>query len=177
MRAGRISRAVGYPAAVAACVLGLAAVPGTAAAHGSQQGRGCVTLEGLREVTHLTMHDGGAPGPGAGDLIESHNELFDARGRLFGTSDGTIGVYAHPVTGELWEWVVATDRLPGGKVVWAGQFKLGPAVAGEVVTLPATGVSGKYKGKTGERWFRLVDRPAENSTELDSGVSLCRRRH
>lgn len=171
-----LGASLALPAAIPAAAWAAGAAPvRPATADGDSTPPGwCAVVDNLTEVSHLTFYDGGAPGPGPGDVVYYHDELYDAAGRQVGTSDGQALVYADPSNGELMESVTNTDHLMNGAVFSAGSLSVRAAAAGEVQSVYAVGTAGRYLNRTGTRSVQLVARVDSVTSISKASISVCR---
>ncbi len=127
-------------------------------------------------MSHLTFHDAGAPGPGPGDSLVYHDEIYDAAGTQVAFEDGTAVLYLDPVDGSLREWLAVDLELTNGSsIFWYGSESLAGGAAGEKQVLSAVGTGGELRGMTGTFWFQLLSRPAPDLSLFAGGYTLCNR--
>nr|7X81_A Chain A, PloI4 [Micromonospora sp.]7X81_B Chain B, PloI4 [Micromonospora sp.] len=132
-----------------------------------------INLEDIKEIMHTTIRLGGKPESGEaaelpiflGSSVEFEAELYDADGTQIGTAKGTSVIFAE-ADGTVMQIVSAfDDYTDGGRVTWSGAYTMFPT--DEPKSVPAQGVSGRYRGLSGTRTFQLLERP-------DPGTSLVR---
>ncbi|WFE39903.1 hypothetical protein [Micromonospora sp. WMMD998] len=154
----------------ATAVLGGSAASAVPAAHP----RPCVVTADLTDQSHLTKHDGRAPGTTDGDTVVYHDDVYNAAGELVVTGEGTALVYTNPVDGTLWEWLAVTVQMPsGGTLFGTVPISIADAVAGKPQTIPLIGTAGDTLGKTGSWKFSLRGYTNVNLSIFDVTLTIC----
>jgi hypothetical protein len=128
-----------------------------------------VLFENVKEISHTIVRV--SDRPGIGHNVDFSDEIFDADGKVIGTSTGLAVVYGGP-DGSMRQQVAATDVLPGGTVLWTGTYPMEPIDTDH--SIPAVGTSGVFLGMVGTRKFQYVDRPNDTTTILRSSLYLHR---
>jgi hypothetical protein len=150
-----IALAVGLMAAVpAAAGTASAATPGAAARVAHPRTPAAIDYYPLQEkVLSATYDDEPPTGYSVGDGGTWHNQLIDAHGTVIADVTGTSKALYEDSSG-LYEVMDNTDVLKDGTVHSAGLVNNNDLTDGKTVTLPAVGVSGRYKGYVGIRTFQ-----------------------
>lgn len=153
-----IAVAVGLTVAVpAAAGSASAATPAAASHHAHPRMIAQIDFYPLQEKVLAATYDDVAPaGFSVGDGGTWHNELIDASGTVIADVTGTSkAIYQAP--DGLYTVMDNTDVLADGSVHSEGLVNNDELSAGENITLPAIGVSGRYKGYAGIRTFQRTD--------------------
>jgi hypothetical protein len=166
----RIARRYGgAAAAVAITAAALVALPGSASSAPDHHNR-CAVYLGLTEKVLESHYDDQPPtGFSVGDGGSYVNQLITRNGTVVATVSGTsVAVYQDGP--QLWTVMTNTDKFADGDVIAAGLNDVTALMAGEWLSLPAKGVSGKLAGMTGTRSFKKrIDTP----DLYDSKLVLC----
>ncbi|GAB3844979.1 hypothetical protein ACFPIJ_26350 [Dactylosporangium cerinum] len=134
----------------------------------------CTVTAGLTDQSHLTKHDGRAPGTTDGDAVVYHDDVYDASGALAVTGEGTALVYTNPTDGTLWEWLAVTVQMPsGGTFFGTVPVSIADAVAGKPQTIPLVGSAGDMLGKTGSWKFSLRGYTNQYLSIFDVTLTIC----
>ncbi|GAB3844977.1 hypothetical protein ACFPIJ_26345 [Dactylosporangium cerinum] len=158
--------------AAATAVLGGSTASAVPAGHGN--GKRCSVAAGLTDHSHLTKHDGRAPGTTDGDSVIFHDDVTNAAGAQVFTGEGTVLVYTSPTDGRLWEWLTITVQMPsGGTLFGVSTFAIADAVAGKPQTIPLVGSAGDMLGKTGSMKWSLVGYEGPNLSIFDVTSTIC----
>jgi hypothetical protein len=145
-----------------------------ASAEPASYAKRCSVTAGLADKSHLTKHDGRAPGTSDGDSVVYHDDAYDASGAVAFTGEGTALVYTSPNDGTLWEWLAVTVQAPsGGTLFGTVPISIADAVAGKPQTIPLVGTAGDMVGKTGSWKFSLVGYTNPNLSNFDVTVTIC----
>jgi hypothetical protein len=128
-----------------------------------------VSLDGLKEVViSLTYNDVPPAGPSVGDTGTYVDDLYAADGTEIGQVTGTAHIlYQDPASGDLYSLYDQTITLPGGTVHAEGLVNVEDEIAGDWVSVPAWGTSGKYLGLVGTRSWQ-----AESHTLANASIDL-----
>jgi hypothetical protein len=113
----------------------------------------CIVIDELTEVVEkMLLHtDDGPPGPGT--VAEYVDGLFDADGKRVGTITGTAVVL--DMLPHMWQLHRNVVELKDGSMEAIGVVDATATVQGVTCTIPVTGLSGRYEGKTGFRTLVL----------------------
>jgi hypothetical protein len=146
----------------------------SASAEPARHAKRCSVRTGLTDKSHLTKHDGRAPGTSDGDTVVFHDDVYDASGALAFTGEGTVLVYTSPKDGTLWEWLTITVQMPsGGTLFGTSTFAIADAVAGNWQTIPVVGTAGDMRRKTGSMKWKLVGYTNPNLSIFDVTATIC----
>jgi hypothetical protein len=156
-------------AAGAAALAAIAVVAVPTAASAAPAKPHCIIFDQLTEkVLAAGFTDLPPAGYSAGDIGTWHNQLITAEGDVIADVNGTSDI-VHADASELSVYLQNTDTFVNGEVRSAGMMNGYALFAGQWVTIPAYGVSGRYQGRVGTRSFRLTSVP----NVYQANLTLC----
>ena len=132
----------------------------------------CIVYDNLTEkVLTASFTDVPPEGYSVGDLGRWDNNLISADGVVLAEAiGGSIVKYNNEEQGlGVYQW--NTDTFANGVVKEAGMTDGWALLAGEWISIPAWGVSGKYRGLVGTRSFKRTSEDGIYQSKLE----LCRR--
>ena len=109
------------------------------------------------EVVVKVVDDVDVADPQVGQVGTFDDELFDVDGNQIGTSHGSFRIeYVRPTDGGLLTYYTEDITLDDGVIHAEGWADFNDVRTSKWVFYPATGVSGRYAGKTGYRAWRMT---------------------
>ncbi len=116
----------------------------------------CATYDNLTEkVIDAGFTDVPPAGYTVGDLGKWHNQLISQSGEVLADAVGGSRVdFADGTTLLVYQW--NTDTFKDGAVKEAGLTDGNALLTGEKISIPAVGISGRYRGMTGFRTFQAT---------------------
>jgi hypothetical protein len=136
-----------------------------------QAGDGCVSRTDMVEKAFIVKRqDRTLPGTSSGDIATFRDDLYNSDGRRIGVSKGTALMYILPT--DILQMIDGYDIYGDGVVYVAGASSITAALRGEIVTISATGVSGRYRGKVGVRTFQLIGQEPDHNV-YRSSLTVC----
>jgi hypothetical protein len=109
------------------------------------------------EIVVKVVDDVDVADPKVGQVGKFDDELYDESGALIGTSSGSFRIeYVRPTDGGLLTYYQEDITLEDGVVHAEGWADFLDVKTSKWVFYPATGVSGRYEGKTGYRQWRMT---------------------
>ncbi|MFI7426439.1 hypothetical protein ACIBPB_05585 [Micromonospora sp. NPDC049836] len=130
----------------------------------------CIVLDGLTEVVEKMVIHAGPDGPGPGTIAEYTDALLDAEGQRVGTITGRAVVL--DMLPHMWQLHRNVTEFPDGSMEAVGVVDATSIVQGLTATIPVTGLSGRYAGRTGFRTLVLTEGDDE-SPRYDVTIVLC----
>lgn len=109
------------------------------------------------EIVVKVVDDVDVADPKVGQVGKFDDELYDESGALIGTSSGSFRIeYVRPTDGGLLTYYKEDITLKDGVIHAEGWADFIDVKTSKWVFYPATGVSGRYAGKTGFRQWRMT---------------------
>ncbi|MEV4847813.1 hypothetical protein AB0K20_32000 [Micromonospora matsumotoense] len=109
------------------------------------------------EIVVKVVDDVDVAAPAVGQVGRFDDELYDEAGTLIGRSSGSFRIeYVRPTDGGLLTYYQEDITLDDGVIHAEGWADFLDVKTSRWVFYPATGVSGRYAGKTGYRQWRMT---------------------